>query len=157
MPLHLDRNLILRMKYIIRSQPRRIKVGGNNYIYVKSIDNDLMTTSMIFLKIFLENYKKTPLIIRFTAKNEPNHPLYSGVKLMNKYAQLEETINIHEPKWVRQFILEGIKLGWTGQNSLDYQDGNEIIENWGFDIFDKVKDWQWQDSSYRVSQFKENI
>jgi hypothetical protein len=138
---------------IIRSKPRQIRVNGENYIYIKSIDNDLMSESTILLKLFLENHKKTPLIFYFTASNEPDigHQLYAGVVLENKITQSKQRININEPKWVHQFILEGLKIGWTGKNILEYQDGNQVIENWGFDIFDKIKEWLYP--NYKSSKF----
>jgi hypothetical protein len=142
------------MKYIIRNKPRKIVIGDKCYVFVISIDNDLMTSSIIFLKIFLKDFKKTPLIFRFNASNNPSNPLYSGVTILNVSTQTEETINIHKPKWVRKFIEEGVKMGWTGQNKLDYQDGNTIIESWGYDIFNKVNEWDWETRTYQKSSLK---
>lgn len=129
------------MKYVIRNKIRKITINDNNYLYIISIDNDWIIESSIFLKVFLENYKKTSLMICFNAKNTPDagHLIYAGLKVINKNDQTKEIINIHQPKWVKLFILEGIKLGWTGKNSISTQNGVEIMENWGFEIpeFDK--------------------
>ena len=61
-------------------------------------------------------------------------PLKSGIKLRNKLTNSEDTVNLNEPKYIKQFILLGLKNGWSGVNSIAVQDGLDYLYQLGFEV-----------------------
>ncbi len=61
-------------------------------------------------------------------------PLKSGISLVNKITNSIEIVNINEPKYIRQLILQGLKNGWTGKNTMKKQNGLSCLVEWGFEI-----------------------
>lgn len=59
--------------------------------------------------------------------------LKSGVKLNNTIKDTQETVNINEPKYIRELILQGQKNGWTGTNKLEKQNGLNYLTQLGYE------------------------
>ncbi|MDO5106557.1 hypothetical protein [Capnocytophaga sp.] len=120
----------------MKNKLRKITVEGNVYYY-RFTDNFQMETSPSFmrLRIFLEGCKATPLVVDFHCK----YDLYAGFSLKgtdlyNANTQSTTRVNIHETKYIRQFILLGKQNGWTGNNTTKIQDGMAYLSALGYDI-----------------------
>ena len=121
----------------MKSQLRRITVENDVYVYsVKDTYEKETGATRIIVRIFLNGQKNTPLIIQFLTFCDTlhGHPLYVGVDMLNHATESMEHFNIHKPKYIKGFILEGIKNGWTGANRLDIQNGVNYMNRLGFDI-----------------------
>lgn len=116
---------------------RKITVEDNVYLY-KSVtgfgDNTDIATFEI--TIFLENCKQTPLKINFITWEDAyaGNPLSTGLKLARLSTKEEEVVNLNRPKYIREFILYGLKLGWTGNNKAEPIDGLEILMSLDYDV-----------------------
>jgi hypothetical protein len=61
-------------------------------------------------------------------------PLQSGIPLFNSKTNESVPVNLNEPKYIREFILFGLKNGWTGINNLPTQDGLQYLTEMGFEV-----------------------
>ncbi|WP_264529145.1 hypothetical protein [Flavobacterium sp. N502540] len=116
---------------------RKIKVEDNGYLYKCESGFGINTEIATFeITIFLENYKQTPLKINFITWEDlyAGNPLKTGVALKKIATQTEEFVNLNRPKYIREFILYGLKLGWNGQNKLESIDGLRILRSLDFDV-----------------------
>lgn len=97
-------------------------------------DNTEIATFRI--TIFLDGYKQTPLIIDFVTWEDlyAGNPLKTGVKLMNLGTNEEEFVNLNRPKYIRECILYGIKMGWTGENRIEPIDGLKMLISLDYDV-----------------------
>ena len=116
-------------------QLRRITVENKEYIYI--IKNDYKSESgatILIIRMFLSGQKSKPLISHFVTFCDTlhGHPLYAGGHLLNHATNSMEYFIIHRPKYIRGFILEAIKAGWTGTNQLGIQNGIAYLNNAGF-------------------------
>jgi hypothetical protein len=59
--------------------------------------------------------------------------LKSGVKLTNNIKNTEDNVNINEPKYIRELILQGRENGWTGTNKLEKQNGLNYLTKLGYE------------------------
>ena len=120
----------------MKNKLRKIVIDNNEYLY--SVTDQLNAgteTNTLTLKIFLSGQKLTPLIIEFVTVEHyiVGQPLKSGIKLINKITNSEDEVNMNEPKYIRQFILLGLKNGWSGVNSIAVQDGLDYLNQLGFE------------------------
>ncbi|CAI8734592.1 hypothetical protein [Chryseobacterium sp. IT-36CA2] len=120
----------------MKNKLRKIVIDNNEYLY--SVTDQLNAgteTNTLKLKVFLSGQKQTPLIIEFITVDHyiMGQPLKSGVKLINKITNSEDEVNMNEPKYIRQFILLGLKNGWSGVNSIAVQDGLGYLHQLGFE------------------------
>lgn len=116
---------------------RKITVENNVYLY-KSVTGlggsiDIATFE---ITIFLEHYKLTPLKINFITWEDAyaGNPLSTGIKLTRLSTKEEEVVNLNRPKYIREFILYGLKLGWNGQNKIEPIDGLKILMSLDYDV-----------------------
>lgn len=116
---------------------RRITVEDNVYVY-KSITGFGLTTELATseITIFLEGFKQTPLKITFITWEDlyAGNPLNNGINLIKLGTKKEEFVNLNRPKYIRECILYGLKMGWNGQNKVESIDGLEILTSLGFDV-----------------------
>lgn len=121
----------------MKKKLRKIIVEGNTYWYLFS-DSISMENHSDFMqvRIFLDGYKATPLILNFYHKYDKiqGFVLKNGVELLNFVAQTAEIVNIHKPKYIRQLIILGKKHGWTGDKKFDAQNGMAYLTELGFDV-----------------------
>jgi len=120
----------------MKNKLRKIVINNNEYLY--SVTDQLNAgteTDTLKLKVFLSGQKQTPLIIEFVTVEHyiVGQPLKSGIKLINKITNSEDEVNMNEPKYIRQFILLGLKNGWSGVNSIAVQDGLDYLNQLGFE------------------------
>ncbi|MGU3376200.1 hypothetical protein [Chryseobacterium sp. M5A1_1a] len=121
----------------MKNKLRKIIVDHINYLYfVTDKYHHGTQTNTLTVKIFLNGNKKAPLIIDFLTLDDylMGQPLKSGISLINKMTNLIEEVNINEPKYIRQLILQGRKNGWTGENTMERQNGLDYLREFGFDI-----------------------
>lgn len=116
---------------------RKITIEENVYLY-KSVTGFGGSTEIATFKIsiFLENYKLTPLKINFMTWEDAyaGNPLSTGIKLTRLSTKKEEVVNLNRPKYIREFVLYGLRMGWNGQNKLEPIDGLKILMSLGFDV-----------------------
>lgn len=62
------------------------------------------------------------------------NPLSTGIKLTRLSTKEEEIVNLNRPKYIREFILYGLRMGWNGQNKVKPIDGLIILMSLGFDV-----------------------
>lgn len=116
---------------------RKITVEENVYLYKCVTGFGLNTEIATFeITIFLENYKQTPLKINFTTWEDlyAGNPLSTGTKLTKLSTKDEEVVNLNRPKYIREFILYGLKMGWNGQNKVEPIDGLKILVSLDYDV-----------------------
>lgn len=121
----------------MKGQLRKITVENDEYIYTvrQEYEKENGATTLV-IRIFLSGQKSKPLIIHIVTFCDTlyGHPLYVGVNILNHITNSLEHFNIHQPKYIRGFILEAIKAGWTGTNRMEIQNGIEYLNNLGFDV-----------------------
>ncbi len=120
----------------VRMKNKLRKIMINNLEYLYSVTDRFYSgtgMSKLVIKVFLSGYKQTPLLIEFLTLNDyyTGQPLKSGIKLMNKLMNTETEVNLNEPKYIRQFILQGQMNGWTGINIIEKQNGLHYLEQLG--------------------------
>lgn len=116
---------------------RKIIVEDEVYLYVMKGNIDFSSqVSTLSLKIFLSDYKQTPLFVNFVTWDDPiiGHPLNFGFPLFKSLTGEKEVVNLNRPKYVRACILFGLEKGWNGKNKLEPLDGLEILSNLGYDV-----------------------
>ncbi|MFP3835005.1 hypothetical protein [Chryseobacterium sp. SIMBA_028] len=121
----------------MKNKLRKIVIDHLEYLYVVTDQYHHGTeTNTLTVKIFVSGNKQTPLIIDFLTLDDyiMGQPLKSGISLVNKITNSIEIININEPKYISQLILQGLKNGWTGENTIKKQDGLDYLKEWGFGI-----------------------
>lgn len=115
---------------------RKITVNENVYLYKMQGEVHLVTEdSVLSVKIFLKDYKLTPLVLHFHTWDDPiiGFPLNNGFPLLNSLTGEEEKINLNRPKYIRECILYGEKEGWNGKNKLEPLDGLKMLEDLGYE------------------------
>ncbi|KAB1230404.1 hypothetical protein [Chryseobacterium viscerum] len=120
----------------MKNKLRKIVIDNKEYLYIVTDQFHFETeTNTLTLKVFLSGQKKTPLIIQFVTVEHYiiGQPLKSGITLKNKITDSEDEINLNEPKYIRQLILQGIKNGWSGTNPMAIQDGLIYLNEMGFE------------------------
>jgi hypothetical protein len=121
----------------MKGQLRRITVENNEYIYtVRKRYERQSGADTLVIRLFLSGQKSNPLIIHFVTYCDTfyGHPLYVGMDVLNHVTNTMEHFNIHQPKYIRGFILEAIKAGWTGVNRMEIQNGIAYLNNLGLDV-----------------------
>lgn len=121
----------------MKSKLRKITIDNNDYLYHIRIDYYSHSgTEKLTLTIFLSGHKKSPLIVDFLTLSDlyKGHPLNNGIQLLNVKTNELVQVNIHEPKYIREFILFGIKNGWEGTNIIPRQNGHDYLTDMGFDV-----------------------
>ncbi|UKB83145.1 hypothetical protein LF887_19340 [Chryseobacterium sp. MEBOG06] len=120
----------------MKNKLRKIAVNNLEYLYYIAYQYHSATeTTTLTVKVFLKDYKQTPLVIEFLAFDDyyMGHPLKFGMKLMNKIKGLQEEVNLNEPKYINQLIVLGRKNGWSGINTIEKQNGLSYLEELGFE------------------------
>jgi hypothetical protein len=116
---------------------RKITVEDNVYLYIMTGKVDLPAqVGTLTIKIFLKDYKLTPLLVDFLTWDDPiiGLPLNFGFPLVKSLTDEKEVVNLNRPKYVRECILFGLQKGWTGKNKLEPLDGLEVLHNLGYDV-----------------------
>ncbi|WP_342328094.1 hypothetical protein [Pedobacter sp. FW305-3-2-15-E-R2A2] len=120
----------------MKNKLRKIIIDNSKYLYTVTDKYHSETeTNTLTLKVFLEGYKQSPLIIDFLTSDHyyMGQVLKSGISLENKKTDSTDIININEPGLVRKLILQGIKNGWTGIIKIDKQNGLSYLVELGYD------------------------
>jgi hypothetical protein len=140
----------------MKTKLRKITVDERAYLY--HIRTDYYYTANVnklTLTIFLNGEKRTPLVVDFLTLDDlyKGQPLNVGIELLNVNSNEQIRVNINEPKYIREFILLGIKNGWEGINKIPKQNGLEYLTEIGFDVSQlKPKDmpaWWFEKSVYK--------
>lgn len=121
----------------MKKKLRKIKINNAEYLYTIFINYySPSKTSLLTLKIFLSGQKQTPLIIDFLTIDDfyTGHPLNVGVILANSKTNESILVNLHEPKFIRELVLLGLKNGWTGTNKVVAQSGLGYLKELGFEV-----------------------
>lgn len=120
----------------MKSKLRKITIENLEYLYSVSNKYNLENqTNTLTVRIYLSGYKQTPLVIDFLTIDNYyiGQLLNAGVRLANKRTNMTDTVNINEPKYIRELILQGHKNGWTGNNKMEKQDGLNYLTESGYD------------------------
>lgn len=121
----------------MKNKLRKIITNQRTYLYSVTDQFHAETeTNTLTVKIFLNGEKQTPLIIDFLTFDDyiMGQPLKSGISLMNIKTNSMEVININEPKYIHQFILQGIEKGWSGKNKIKKQNGLNYLAELGYKV-----------------------
>lgn len=120
----------------MKSKLRKITIENLEYFYSVSNKYNLENqTNTLTVRIYLSGYKQTPLVIDFLTIDNYyiGQLLNAGVRLANKRTNMTDTVNINEPKYIRELILQGHKNGWTGNNKMEKQNGLNYLTESGYD------------------------
>ena len=120
----------------MKSKLRKITIENLEYLYSVSNKYHLENqTNTLTVRIYLSGYKQTPLVIDFLTLDNyyMGQLLNSGVSLANKLTNMTDTVNINDPKYIRELILHGQKNGWTGNNKMEKQNGLNCLMELGYD------------------------
>ncbi|HWJ26917.1 MAG TPA: hypothetical protein VNS32_10275 [Flavisolibacter sp.] len=120
----------------MKSKLRRITIDASEYQYSVSDKYHLGTgINTLTVKVFLSGHKQTPLVIDFltTDHYQMGQLLKSGINLVNKLTGTVNKVNINEPKYIRELILQGLKSGWTGTNTIEKQNGLNYLNELGYE------------------------
>lgn len=120
----------------MKKKLRKITVNAVEYLYsITDQYHSETKTNTLTAKIFLNGQKQTPLILEFITVDHyiMGQPLKSGIKLFNKITNTEDDVNLNEPKYIRQFIVLGLKKGWSGTHSIEIQNGLSYLNELGFE------------------------
>ena len=120
----------------MKSKLRKISIENLEYLYSVSNKYNLENqTNTLTVRIYLSGYKQTPLVVDFLTIDNyyMGQLLNSGVSLANKLTNMTDTVNINEPKYIRELILQGQKNGWTGNNKMEKQNGLNYLTELGYD------------------------
>jgi hypothetical protein len=118
----------------VKTKFRKITVDNRDYLYIKREEYSYGT--ILNITIYLKGYQRTPLSICFHIINNSSiiiQPLNSGIALFNSKTNESVSVNLNEPKYIREFILLGLKNGWTGTNDFPTQDGLQYLTEMGFE------------------------
>lgn len=120
----------------MKSKLRKITIDNSEYLYMIRYNYYSIGANKLTLTIFLNGHKLTPLVIDFLTLDDYHlgQPLNVGVQLLNVKTNELVRVNVNEPKYIREFILLGLKNGWTGANKIARQNGLEYLTEMGFDI-----------------------
>lgn len=116
---------------------RKITVEDNVYLYKTKTEFGLNTEIAKFeITIFLDGYKQTPLKISFITWEDlyAGNPLNTGIMLTKLSTKEKEVVNLNRPKFIREFILYGLKMGWNGKDKLEFIDGLKMLMSLGYDV-----------------------
>ncbi len=120
----------------MKSKLRKISIENLEYLYSASNKYNLENqTNTLTVRIYLSGYKQTPLVVDFLTIDNyyMGQLLNSGISLANKLTNMAATVNINEPKYIRELILQGQKNGWTGNNKMEKQNGLNYLTELGYD------------------------
>lgn len=126
----------------MKNKLRKIIIDNVEYLYSVTDNYHLGTeTTTMSVKVYLSGYKLTPLIIDFLSighyyclgHDYMKNPLTSGISLTNRRTNSVETVNINEPKYIKELILQGRKNGWTGTNKIEKQNGLNYLAEFGYE------------------------
>lgn len=120
----------------MKNKLRKITIDNNVYLYLIRIDYYSMGANKVTLTVFLNGHKLTPLVIDFLTLDDlyAGEPLHVGAQLLNLKTNELVRVNINEPKYIREFILQGIKNGWAGTNEITNQNGLDYLTEMGFEV-----------------------
>lgn len=120
----------------MKNKLRKIIIENSKYLYTVTDKYHSETeTNTLTLKVFLEGYKQSPLIVDFLTSDHyyMGQVLKSGISLENKKTNSTDIVNINQPGLIRQLILQGIKNGWTGTTQIDRQNGLSYLVELGYE------------------------
>ncbi|WP_099768470.1 hypothetical protein [Chryseobacterium sp. 52] len=120
----------------MKNKLRKIMIDDFEYLYSVTDKYHLGTnTNTLTVKVFLNGYQQTPLIISFLTLDHyyMGQILKSGITLTNRIKKTEENVNINEPKYIRELILLGQKNGWTGTHKIEKQNGLNYLTELGYE------------------------
>lgn len=120
----------------MKKKLRKITIEDAVYLYSVTDKYHLGTeTNTLTVKVFLDGQKQTPLIIEFLTLDHyyMGQILKSGVKLTNIIKSTDDLVNMNEPKYIRELILQGRKNGWTGTNKIEKQNGLNYLTELGYE------------------------
>ncbi|MBT2620841.1 hypothetical protein [Chryseobacterium sp. ISL-6] len=120
----------------MKNKLRKITIEDVVYLYSVTDKYHLGTeTNTLTVKVFLDRQKQTPLIIEFLTVDHyyMGQILKSGVKLTNILKSTDDLVNMNEPKYIRELILQGRKNGWTGTNKIEKQNGLNYLTELGYE------------------------
>jgi hypothetical protein len=126
----------------MKNKLRKISIENLDYLYSVTERHHLGSEgNTLTVKVFLSGHKLTPLTIDFLSFGYyycPGHdytknPLISGISLTNRKTNSADNVNINEPKYIRELILQGRKNGWTGTNKIEKQNGLNYLTELGYE------------------------
>lgn len=122
----------------MKQKLRKLVHKGQEYLYrVNTAYNTKGdNTSLLYVRIFLSGEKNTPLCIDFiTIEDEfMGQPLNGNINLLNKNTQIEDNINLNEPKYIPKLIDWAETQGWTSSNKTSSLNGLLFLQSLGYDI-----------------------
>ncbi|OPA78612.1 hypothetical protein BVG16_12160 [Paenibacillus selenitireducens] len=119
----------------MKKKTRKMVVVGQTYVYVLN-QSYQPEESIITLKISLEGQKNITLSFKFCTWEDAisGSPLYVGIDLNHRVTKAVEHFSLNHPSRIKEFIIYGNEHGWTGQNSMVFHDGLEVMHDMGYDI-----------------------
>ena len=121
----------------MKKQLRKITINNAEFLYTISQKYQPSTkTNLLTIKVFLCGQKLTPLFIDFLTLDDYylGNLLFVGTNLPNSTTNETTYVNLNKPKFIREFVLMGLKHGWTGTNKVEVQNGMNYLKELGFEV-----------------------
>lgn len=118
----------------MKKKIRTIIINEHTYIYVLK-DSYQNEQCQILLKITLQNQKNLALVYHFTTWDDAiaGCPLLTGIELYHRKKQKKILYNLNHPTKVRELIEYGLCHKWTGEQTVEYKDGLNVLKYIGYD------------------------
>lgn len=118
----------------MKKKTREIIVREKEYVYVLTSKYS-NGESLVRLNISSKEDKQFTCTFIFSTWDHPiaGSPLLTGVDLRNKKTNNTERFNLHHPKRTKELIIYALDHGWTGETSIEYPNGLDILDQMGFD------------------------
>lgn len=125
----------------MKSTLRKIVINQTEYVYHVSDKFDPETfVNTLTIKVYLSGKKRTPLTIHFLTMEQyyAGQPLKTGVDLFNNATNSTVSVNLTEPKFIRQLIDLAIEKGWNAENQLQIDNGMSWLSELGYDVREMI-------------------
>jgi hypothetical protein len=122
---------------------RKIVIDQIEYVYRVSDKYDGETRlNTLTVKVYVNGKKRTPLIIRFLTMEHyyAGQPLKSGINLFHKPSNTEVSVNLNEPRFIRELIEFALKKGWNGQVQMEIKNGLDWLNELGYDVNELIEE-----------------
>lgn len=118
----------------MKKKIRMINIDENTYVYVLK-DSYQSEQWQILLKVTLQNQKNLALVYHFATWDDAivGCPLLTGIELYHSKEQEKILYNLNHPIRVRELIEYGLYHKWTGEQTVEYTDGLNVLKHMGYD------------------------
>lgn len=122
---------------------RKIIIDQTEFMFLVSDKYDRETElNTLTVKVYVNGNKRTSLILRFLTMEHyyAGQPLKTGINLVHTPSDTTISVNLNEPKFIRQLIELGLKKGWNGQAQLEVKNGLDWLNELGYEVSELIEE-----------------